>query len=187
MIHKGLNAAALIHNGFFLFFGTATYGGLTNNGVDDSDNGLVVVDKTDVVAAYGGSYISRYVQQISLDFAMAPSTATPEIWLYVMNMTVSPNRFDAVVTYQLPYTSIITGSTGPQTMVLPVNAMPISTNQYMAVGFGPGGGSPYQVTGRTEYYHTPANFASVGNTTYTSFANGFAFSFTVATVVPVAG
>jgi hypothetical protein len=161
---------------------------VTNNGNDDGDSGYVVIDSYDVVTAYGGSYISRYVQQVSLDFATAPSTATPKIWLYVMNLTVSTNGFTPVVKYQLPYASITIGSIGIQTMVLPVNAMPISANQYMAVGFGAGGGSPYQVTGRSEYYSSPSpSFAALGYNTYTSFTAGFAFSFTVATVVPVAG
>jgi hypothetical protein len=150
----------------------------------------VVLDGTDVVQASNGTITSSYVQQVSFVFAVAPTTATPKIWLYAMNVTNTSGLFVPNHIYQLPYALIRTGSIGTQTMVLPANALRIFPGQYVAVGFDAGGGDLYRVTNRNQYAYLlgAGDYSTFSANYFTSYStHGFAFSFVVNTTKIVYG
>lgn len=162
---------------------------MNHTNVDDNDAGYVVINAVDVVnQTVTGTITSSYVEQITFDFATAPSSSTPGIWLYPMNRTGSTNVFTPSIIYQLPYSLITVGTTGVQTMTLSSNALPITQGQYVGVGFNSNGGSCYRMSNLNEYYICTSTFSTLSSASYTSSPSvGFAFTFVVRTTGYISG
>jgi hypothetical protein len=145
----------------------------------------VNINANNSVVSADGVSTSSYVQQVSFNFSVAPS-ATPNIWLYVLNGNITAATFAQISSYQLPSANI-TLSTGVQTFVLPADVLPVITGQYVGVGLGAGSGSLYAVTDGSQYYFTTTNLTTLTTAAYTSLPQGFAFTFTVITQALVSG
>ena len=161
------------------------YGTLVNTGDNSYDGGNIVFNLDDVVRVPKGELINSYVQAVSFNFSLAPHGPTPKLWLYVLSPVVTGvNIYFYLVRnrmYQIPYSRIATDFIGIQTIILPVNMLPISPGQFLGVGFDEGGGTCYQVEHRTQYSCLPSDFSSVFKEKYDSHDWGISFSFVVHT------
>ena len=162
---------------FFFFLPIVSYGRLSNSGTSDSNIGAVNIDTTEAIQGVDGVSTIGYVRQIAFNFSSNPTASTAVIWVYVMNK-VPPTAFAPASQYQIPPTSI--AATAIQTFILPVNALPVVSGQYVGVGFGIGGGNLYQVENRNQsYLLSVTNFAAVVATNYTTLALGISYSYQV--------
>ncbi|CAF1500362.1 unnamed protein product, partial [Didymodactylos carnosus] len=145
--------------------------------VDDSDVGCTSFNLLDKIT-YAG-----YIKTVSINFYTAPTPNTPpSLYLYIISATASSNMFTVNQQYIIPPQSV-TNQTGiPQTFQIPMYQINVTANQFLAVGFGGGAGSPYRVFNRMEYYLRATDLSSLRNQSSQWLAaagDGIAVSFIV--------
>ncbi|CAF1158071.1 unnamed protein product [Didymodactylos carnosus] len=97
---------------------------------------------------------------------MAPTPNTPPLlYVYILSATASTTMFTVNQQYIIPSKSVTNQTGVPQTFQIPMYQINVTANQFLAVGFGAGAGSPYRVSNRMEYYVSATNLSSLVNNT----------------------
>lgn len=157
-----------------------------NNESDSASNGSVTINSNNVIVGVDGVSANGYVSEVSMAFSKAPNATTGIIYIYVLNRTGVTFVFSPAASHQIPPTSIA-DTTGLQTFSIPRNQLPVTNGQYVGVGLGAGGGSLLLVPGVSRASLSVMNFSSLTTASYTTDANGVAFSFRVFAAGPVVG
>lgn len=169
-------------NSFFIV--ANTYGSINGNGIDDNDNDYFIFNTDQSITLAG------FVSNVSIEFCSLPTSASPSLWIYVVEYTGSPNYYISRSMYAVPINQIST-STSTQQYTFPEYQVNVSVGEYIGVGFGSTtGGSPCQVfPGNSSYTNSygGANQSYLvgiqGSLYFASQMHGVSVSYTVLTLV----